>query len=145
MDSEIANEAQLRAARQLALHLRQNPEDATRSPADLAEQFGLPATFVENVISGVQGTARRSEPWLPRIDLTFLVRAYRWVDRLFDKVTQNPVLFVIFTTALWLVFSYFYRSSAEVQLGSRTSLVTSEGLTVLIAALVTFAPHLACF
>lgn len=145
MDSDIALEAQLRAARQLALHLRQNPEDATRSPADLAEQFGLPASFVENVISGVQGTARRSEPWLPRIDLTFLVRAYQWVDRLFDKVTRNPVLFVIFTTVLCLAFSYFFRSSTEVQLGGRTSRVTSDGFTVLIAVLVTFALHLGCF
>src|SRR5690349_19274593 len=92
---DVNNEAQLRAARQLALHLRQNPEDAARPPEELAEQFGLPATFVLNVLSGVQGHVRKADPWLPRIDLSFIVRAYQWFDRIFERLIKNPVLFVL--------------------------------------------------
>ncbi|MBC8065044.1 MAG: hypothetical protein H7Y17_09460, partial [Chlorobia bacterium] len=145
MQTDFTNEAQLRAARQLALHLRQKPEDAQRPSDELAEQFGLPAAFVSNVLSGVQGSVRRSDPWLPRIDLSFIVRAYRRVDGWFERLIRNPVLFVLLSSALVIVASFFAGPDAQLSFVSNNLKVNAEGLLMVLAFLLVFGLHIVTF
>jgi class 3 adenylate cyclase len=145
MSDEVNTEAQLRAARQLALHLRQRPEDSQRSPEELAQRFGLPATFVQNVLSGVSSPARRVEPWFPRVDLSFLIRAYRSANRLFDRLTRNPVLFVLITTAICIAIGFFVEGSSDIRVGIRRVGMASDGLFTLVASIVAFGMHLTVF
>ena len=143
MQAEVTNEAQLRAARQLALHLRQNPEDAKRHPDELAEEFGLPATFVANVLSGVQGPTRR-DSWFPKVDLSFVIRTYNWLSRLWDRVTINPVLFVVATSLICGGLAYvadLFSSGSVIPNGPRIEL---RGLSALFIG-ITLILHLACY
>lgn len=138
-------DAQLRAARQLALHLRQNPGDAQRPSEELAEQFGLPAAFVANVLSGVQGSARRPESWLPKIDLSFIVRAYHSVDEFFDRLIKNPVLFVLISSAIAIVASFLAGPSAELGFRGGRLNVNIEGLIIVFGFLLVAALHMITF
>lgn len=144
------HEAQLRAARQLALHLRQNPADAQRAPDELAEQFGLPAAFVSNVLSGVQGNARRPEAWLPKIDFSFIIRAYQSVDRSFERLIKNPVLFVLTTAAIFLLAAILLGPQTSFSISGQSAGRTSSSLSIdsiLIAlgALIVFGLHMVTF
>ena len=145
MQVEAGKEAQLRAARQLALHLRQSPEDAQRPPEDLAEQFGLPLPFVADVLSGVQGSNRRADPWFPRIDLSFVVRAYQRLDLLFDRLITNPVLFVLVSSAIVAVLGIVVQSSTDVQTGRNATRIDASSLGTGIAMLVVWGMHLVAF
>ncbi|HJP82548.1 MAG TPA: adenylate/guanylate cyclase domain-containing protein [Fimbriimonadaceae bacterium] len=145
MRNELGREEQLRAARQLALHLRQTPEDAQRAPDDLAAQFGLPATFVANVLSGVEGRARKAEPWFPKFDFSFIVRAYNWIDRQFERLIANPVLFVMATTVLVGVISFLSESSTQVRVGPQERGLSIQSLVVLVSALLVFGLHIIVF
>jgi len=144
MQVESKHEVQLRSARQLALHLRQNPEDAQRPPEDLAEQFGLPATFVGDVLSGVQGVARRSDPWFPRFDFSFIVRTYQAIDRAFERLITNPVLFVLVSSAVVVLLGIVFGTSA-LQIGPRTSNFNVNSLLVSALAFVVFCVHMVVF
>ncbi len=149
MQTDTNREAQLRAARQLALHLRQTPEDAQKPPEELARQFGLPATFVSDVISGVQGLNRKTEPWFPKIDLSIFVRIYHALDRFFERLISNPVLFVLATTVLAIVVGFFANAAGAVQIGPRragaSSGVTVNSLFVLVTVLTIFGLHMVTF
>lgn len=146
MQTDFTNEAQLRAARQLALHLRQKPEDAQKSPEDLAEQFGLPATFVSDVLSGVQGVSRRSESWWPRIDLSFIVRGYLGLNRLYERMIVNPVLFVLATTVLVVLAGFISATtSSDFSRNSTQAGISINSLLVLIVGLIVFGLHLITF
>ncbi len=144
------HEAQLRAARQLALHLRQNPADAQRAPGELAEQFGLPAAFVSNVLSGVQGNARRPEAWLPKIDFSFVIRAYQSVDRFFERLIKNPVLFVLATSAIFLLVAILLGPNASFSISGRNAARTSgtmglDSILIALGALLVFGLHMITF
>lgn len=144
------HEAQLRAARQFALHLRQNPADAQRAPDELAEQFGLPAAFVSNVLSGVQDSARRPEAWLPKIDFSFVIRAYQSVNRFFDRLIKNPVLFVLISSAVALAAAVLMGPQATFSLsgqtGSRAGATSGlAGLVILLGIVMVFGLHMAAF
>lgn len=138
-------DAQLRAARQLALHLRQNPADAQRPSEELAEQFGLPAAFVANVLSGVQGNARRPESWLPKIDLSFIVRAYHAVDQFFERLIKNPVLFVLASSALIILVAFLAGPNAELGFGTGRLNVNIEGLLIVFGFLIVAGLHMITF
>lgn len=143
MQVEGANEAQMRAARQLALHLRQNPEDARRPPGELAEEFGLPATFVANVLSGIQAPVRKEGPGFPKVDLSFVVRAYRFGARVWDRVTRNPVLFVIVTAIICGLIVAISSTSGRININRRG--ISSDGIIPVTAFTVTFVLHMACY
>jgi len=143
MQAEVTNEAQLRAARQLALHLRQNPEDAKRHPDELAEEFGLPATFVANVLSGVQGPVRR-DPWLSKIDLSFFVRTYESATRIWDRLTINPVLFVVVSSLICAGLIYVANSFSSAGTVSEGTNIQLRGISGLFA-IITLGLHLACY
>jgi class 3 adenylate cyclase len=145
MQAEATTEVQLRAARQLALHLRQNPEDAQRPSEELAEKFGLPAAFVSDVLSGVQGTVRKSDPWFPKLDLSFLVRAYQRLNRFFDRLTANPVAFVLATTAVVVVIFLTSNSSADPRGNNIASEVDLLGFIGLLLGLLSFGLHMIMF
>lgn len=138
-------EAQLRAARQLALHLRQSPEDAQRPSDELAQQFGLPAAFVADVLSGVQGHARRPEPWFPKIDLSFIVRGYHSVDRFFERLIRNPVLFVLISSALVILAAFFAGPSADLGFARGSFNVNLEGVIIVFGFAVVAALHMITF
>lgn len=145
MRADSSHEAQLRSARQLALHLRQNPEDAQRAPEELAQQFGLPATFVSNVLSGVQGRSRKAEPWFPKIDFTFLVRAYQRIDDFFEALIRNPVLFVLGSTLLVAIVGFVSESTTKVEIGTQRSGLNIQSLAVFMTAVAVFGLHMVAF
>ena len=142
MLSDSSHEAQLRSARQLALHLRQNPEDAQRSPEELAEQFGLPATFVANVLSGVQVRTRKAEPWFPKPDFSFIIRGYQWLDALFERLTRNPVLFVLGSTVFVAIVAFLSEATTSVQVGPEGSRLSIQSILVFVVAVVVFSLHM---
>jgi class 3 adenylate cyclase len=144
MQVEARNEVQLRSARQLALHLRQNPEDAQRPPEDLAEQFGLPATFVADVLSGVQAPARRADSWLPKLDFSFIVRAYYSVDEFFERMIVNPVLFVLVTSGI-VVLLGILTGGDIFQSRSDTAGLNVSSLLVLLLGVIVFGLHMIAF
>ncbi len=140
-------DAQIRAARQLALHLRQNPGDAQRPPNELAQQFGLPAAFVSDVLSGVQGNARRIESWFPKLDFSFIIRAYHSVDQFFERLIRNPVLFVLVSSGLVGLVALLAGQQASIFIsGSNTgSRININGLILLFGGLVVFGLHMVTF
>lgn len=144
MLGEVTHEAQIRAARQLALHLRQNPEEAQREPGELADQFGLPATFVQNVLSGIQGNARRHASWFPRVDLTWVFRLYQWIERMWERLTVKPVSFIIGSSIAYGAILFLLDVRGSIHLGLRRSEIIGDSSFTLILFLVTFGLHMAC-
>jgi len=144
MQIEAREEVQLRSARQLALHLRQNPEDAQRPPEELAEQFGLPATFVANVLSEVQAPTRRGESWFPKPDFSFVVRTYQAIDRAFERLIVNPVLFVLVSSGIVVLLGILFGTSA-LQIGPQTSNFNISSLLVSALGVAVFCLHVIVF
>lgn len=138
-------DAQLRAARQLALHLRQNPGDAQKPPEDLARQFGLPAAFVANVLSGVQNSSRRPESWFPKIDLSFIVRGYHAVDDFFERLIRNPVLFVVVTSAIAILAGFLIAPNAISRGANNRLNINIEGFVLVFGSLGVLGLHLITF
>ncbi len=101
MHADARPEAPSKAASALVAHLRQNPQDALREPQALADQFGLSPRFVRSVLDAVQ--IPRSEEVTARRPAVTLETPRRIGDaavELFDRMTANPLRFVIFSTLL---------------------------------------------
>ncbi len=95
----------LKAAQDLAQHLRDHPEDLTLGGAKLAEKFQLPRTFVDQVIQQVSQRRRQTNAAvLSRpIDIdepirSAFVRVFCWLKEFIKKLTDSPSRFVAITT-----------------------------------------------
>ncbi|MBL8086505.1 MAG: hypothetical protein JNM85_00360 [Chthonomonas sp.] len=85
----------------LVTHLRQNPQERNRKPAELARQFDLPEDFVRDMLSSLpqQLGAIRSTPVAPPS------ATLGWIINLWRRLTHNPVKFVALTTLIVLAVS----------------------------------------
>lgn len=95
----------LKAAQELAQHLRDRPEDLALGGAQLAERFQLPRPFVDQVIQQVSQRRRQNNAAvLSRpIDIdqpirSAFVRVFCWFKEFIKKLTDSPSRFVGITT-----------------------------------------------
>lgn len=94
-------EAEPQAATALIAHLRERPEDARRSPADLAAQFGLSPQFVKSVLASAgPHTRREGQHFQLVLDLSSVRRAVKKLSDAFDRVSAEPMVFVAWTTLM---------------------------------------------
>ena len=106
-------------ARAMLNHLRQFPHDAARPPVELAEQFNLPLSFVQNVLTNANRPVNREEPVLTRpIHFDWPARIYQGVKSAVGRLSLQPVAFIlatnIVTLGLVLYFAHAVPDSAKV-------------------------------
>lgn len=85
------------SAQAFAEHLRTNPADAFRKPEELADDFGLPREFVEEVLSSVRGGSIKDRS-RERFWSSSVGSAFHRLRGLLLALTARPMLFVGTTT-----------------------------------------------
>lgn len=144
MNSPEAPHELASAAERFAEHLRDHPEAASSHPAALAEEFGLPETFVRSVVFQLRAPPSGDSPL--RIALQDTWRKFRAMVgagvQLFVDVTNQPMAFLIATTVVlnvaFLVLGLFGEGFRFDSFGKGIQLQLAQvgGVTLLVGALV---------
>lgn len=91
-------------AGELLAHLRQHPEDLTRSPSDLAATFGLSDNFVRTVLDGVQPPPRAERRRRPQLGIKRLFTSiWRAGIDVFERLNSRPALLVVSIVVVWFL------------------------------------------
>lgn len=91
-------------ANKLATYLRANPHVHQDSARQIADEFGLPLDFVENVLHSLDRP--KSKPFAPAI--AGLGRGIHWLRLMFRSLTHEPLVFIAITTAVAIGFFLIY-------------------------------------
>ncbi|MCW5942043.1 MAG: adenylate/guanylate cyclase domain-containing protein [Fimbriimonadaceae bacterium] len=97
----------LGGAQAFAQHLRDNPEATSEAPSQLAGRFGLPVSFVEDVLGRVSRRRAVPTPLTRSIDVDSPIRsaceaAYQAAKELIKRLTNSPTRYVWLTTSVTL-------------------------------------------
>jgi class 3 adenylate cyclase len=145
MQSESSPKSTLEGANALIAHLRNHPEDALRSPSELAARFSLPDTFVENVLRGARPPDRTQRQTF-RFSFRFVQRAIQSIVAAFDRVTARPVAFVVVTTLIAIGLFFVVRFSMPLMpLAGDETRGIAIGATVVALFLSTATLQLLCY
>jgi class 3 adenylate cyclase len=139
--------ARLQAAESFARHLQNNPDAANRSVHELASEFQLDESFVNDVIREVREGARTREgEGRFRFSLDPVAVAIGRLRSLFEVLTAEPLPFIAVTAALSI--SFFIAISGfriEVVEGIRYYAFQPSRPALIYLGLSTLVMHLACY
>lgn len=143
----------LDAARSLARYLREHPDALSRRPGDLAEEFGLPETFVRDVLGGLDDPPDPERD--PFAHVVSPIKSFgEWCVRAWKRTTDDPIKFVGVTTALALGIFLFSQWLLRHRVGDLLSAQTSAigflslqitGLLFIVLVVVTLVAHMGVY
>jgi class 3 adenylate cyclase len=146
MPAPLTQDPPLQAANALLAHLRQHPEDALRPSRELAERFGLPASFVQSVLAEVRPPLTSEGPSGPdfRESISRVKSLGSRLNRSFEKLTANPSRFVVGSSlvAFFLCLGIFALDAGISRTGSSIRIEDGGILAVIV---ITFSMHVACY
>jgi class 3 adenylate cyclase len=146
MASEPKTRSQVECATALFEHLKDHPTDVNRPAPELAEQFGLSASFVHEVITNTNSMAswELDRPLTPRRKFDLHKKVGKFVSSGFLRAIGNPVLFVTVTT----IIGGGAVAIADAVIPNRTFIFGAVPLQAVLASsiiILTLVSHLASF
>ncbi len=146
----VAPPVQMEAAEALARHLKDHPESATRSHADLAESFDLPEVFVRQVFEALHG--RPSQDRRVKLRPSFgrpFAQVIFGTRRLFGRLSDNPERFIAISTivsvALIILLSLFEVPAGKVSASNDHFVITAVDLWTIVIGVLALGSHWACY
>lgn len=149
-DNQVGGEQSGKNLDELTTYLRDNPHSASDPPAEIAEKFGLPVEFIENVQLGLRGPVQRDSA-LKRIGrisrsviqwiLVVLNIVKEGVVGFARRLTKHPMIFVLVSGGLLALGSLVYRRLPPLS-APLMSFIANFGMS---AFLVVFVLHMACY